>query len=53
MMFLGNTEALAVSRLQIQSMRAERNVTIALMSMSCITASIVGAYTKWCQGTTS
>lgn len=50
MMFLGNTEALAVSRLQIQSMRAERNVTIALMSMSCITASIVGAYTQMVPG---
>ncbi|WP_089088985.1 NupC/NupG family nucleoside CNT transporter [Secundilactobacillus pentosiphilus] len=50
MMFLGNTEALAVSRLQIQSMRAERNVTLAMMSMSCITASIVGAYTQMVPG---
>ncbi len=50
MMFLGNTEALAVSRLQIETMRAERNVTLAMMSMSCITASIVGAYTQMVPG---
>ncbi len=50
MMFLGNTEALAVSRLQIKTMRAERNVTLAMMSMSCITASIVGAYTQMVPG---
>lgn len=49
-MFLGNTEALAVSRLQIETMRAERNVTLAMMSMSCITASIVGAYTQMVPG---
>ncbi len=50
MMFLGNTEALAVSNLQIKTMRAERNVTLAMMSMSCITASIVGAYTQMVPG---
>lgn len=50
MMFLGNTEALAVSRLQIQTMRAERNLTLAMMSMSCITASIVGSYTQMVPG---
>lgn len=44
MMFLGNTEALAVSKLQLTSMKAQRNVTIAMMSMSCVTASILGAY---------
>lgn len=44
MMFLGNTEALAVSQLQLKSMKAQRNVTIAMMSMSCVTASILGAY---------
>lgn len=44
MMFLGNTEALAVSQRQLKSMKAQRNVTIALMSMSCVTASILGAY---------
>ena len=44
MMFLGNTEALAVSTLQLKQMNAARNVTIAMMSMSCVTASILGAY---------
>ena len=44
MMFLGNNDALAVSRIQIQNMKIERNMTLAMMSMSCISASIVGAY---------
>ncbi|KRL79445.1 NupC/NupG family nucleoside CNT transporter [Ligilactobacillus equi] len=46
MMFLGNTEALAVSTLQLKQMNKERNLTLAMMSMSCVTASIVGAYTQ-------
>ncbi|WP_027106444.1 NupC/NupG family nucleoside CNT transporter [Ligilactobacillus ceti] len=46
MMFLGNTEALAISGLQLRQMSAKRNVTLAMMSMSCITASILGAYTQ-------
>jgi len=46
MMFLGNTEALAVSSLQLKKMKAQRNLTIAMMSMSCVTASIVGSYTQ-------
>ncbi|GAK47615.1 pyrimidine-specific nucleoside symporter [Secundilactobacillus oryzae JCM 18671] len=50
MMFLGNTEALAVSSLQLKQMSAERSVTVALMSMSCITASILGAYTQMVPG---
>ncbi|QKD80422.1 NupC/NupG family nucleoside CNT transporter [Actinomyces marmotae] len=44
MMFLGNTEALAVSKLQVQRMSPARNVAIAMMSMSCVTASILAAY---------
>lgn len=44
MMFLGNTEALAISKTQLRRMKAGRNVTLAMMSMSCITAAIVGAY---------
>ena len=44
MMFLGNTEALAVSKLQMQKMSPARNVVIAMMSMSCVTASILAAY---------
>ncbi|WP_125573490.1 NupC/NupG family nucleoside CNT transporter [Levilactobacillus huananensis] len=50
MMFLGNTEALAVSQLQLKTMRKERNLTLAMMSMSCITASILGAYTQMVPG---
>lgn len=50
MMVLGNTEALAVSRFQIAKMKAIRNVTLAMMSMSCITASIVGAYLQMMPG---
>lgn len=44
MMFLGNTEALAISKVQLQHMKAGRNVTLALMSMSCVTAAIIGSY---------
>lgn len=50
MMFLGNTEALAVSSLQIKKNSAARNLTLALMSMSCISAAIVGAYTQMLPG---
>lgn len=44
MMFLGNTEAIIVSKLQLNKISKERTLTIAMMSMSCVTASIVGAY---------
>ncbi|MGV3488309.1 MAG: NupC/NupG family nucleoside CNT transporter [Tuberibacillus sp.] len=50
MMFLGNTEALAVSSLQIKKNSAARNLTLAMMSMSCISAAIVGAYTQMVPG---
>lgn len=50
MMFLGNTEALTVSSLQLQQMKAERNLTLAMMSMSCVTVSIIGAYTSLMPG---
>ena len=50
MMFLGNTEALAVSSLQLKQMSAKRTLTLALMSMSCVTASIIGAYTQMVPG---
>lgn len=50
MMFLGNTEAIAVSTLQLKQMSAKRDLTIAMMSMSCITASILGAYTQMVPG---
>ncbi|MBR2215456.1 MAG: NupC/NupG family nucleoside CNT transporter [Selenomonadaceae bacterium] len=46
MMFLGNNDALAVSRLQIQNMKMDRNQTLAMMSMSCVSAAMVGAYSQ-------
>lgn len=46
MMFLGNTEALAVSTLQLKRMKADRCLTLAMMSMSCVTAALIGVYTK-------
>ncbi len=46
MMFLGNTEALAVSKLQLTRMKADRCLTLAMMSMSCVTAALIGVYTK-------
>ncbi|WP_129044555.1 NupC/NupG family nucleoside CNT transporter [Companilactobacillus metriopterae] len=50
MMFLGNTEALAISAIQLRQIKAERNLTLAMMSMSCVTASIIGAYTSMMPG---
>lgn len=50
MMFLGNTEAIAASRFQIIKLSKERCVTIAMMSMSCVTASLIGAYTQMMPG---
>ncbi len=50
MMFLGNTEVLAVSKHQLETMSNRRNFTLALMSMSCVTASIIGAYVKMVPG---
>lgn len=46
MMFLGNTEALGVSSLQLKRMKADRCLTLAMMSMSCVTAALIGVYTK-------
>jgi purine nucleoside transport protein len=50
MMFLGNTEALAVSGLQLKANSELRNLTLAMMSMSSVSASIVGAYTQMLPG---
>ncbi|KRL01208.1 nucleoside transport protein [Liquorilactobacillus capillatus DSM 19910] len=50
MMFLGNTEVLAVSRDQLQQMSARRNFTLAMMSMSCVTSAIIGSYIKMVPG---
>lgn len=44
MMFLGNTEALAISSLQLKRMKADRSLTVAMLSMSSVSAAIVGMY---------
>ena len=44
MMFLGNTEALAVIRQQLTALHENRLLTFGIMSMSCISGSIIGAY---------
>ncbi len=46
MMFLGNTEALAVSSLQLKQIKTKRCLTLAMMSMSCVSAPLVGVYCK-------
>ena len=46
MMFLGNTEALAVSSEQLKRMNEMRVLTIAMMSMSSVSGAIVGAYVQ-------
>ncbi|GAK30947.1 purine nucleoside transport protein [Weissella oryzae SG25] len=50
MMFLGNTEVLAVSKHQLDTMSDRRNYTLAMMSMSCVTAAIIGAYVQMIPG---
>jgi purine nucleoside transport protein len=44
MMFLGNTEALAVIRQQLSVLKDQRLLTFGIMSMSSISGSIIGAY---------
>ncbi|MGA9226724.1 MAG: nucleoside transporter C-terminal domain-containing protein [Mesobacillus sp.] len=44
MMFLGNTEALAVIRQQLAGLSQQRLLTFGIMSMSSISGSIIGAY---------
>ncbi|RYM36437.1 NupC/NupG family nucleoside CNT transporter, partial [Pseudomonas koreensis] len=44
MMFLGNTEALAVIRQQLTVLSNNRLLTFGLMSMSSISGSIIGSY---------
>ncbi|MFD4930073.1 nucleoside transporter C-terminal domain-containing protein [Peribacillus butanolivorans] len=44
MMFLGNTEALAVLRIQLAAIKDQRLLTFGIMSMSSISGSIIGAY---------
>lgn len=44
MMFLGNTEALAVIRQQLTVLKDHRLLTFGIMSMSSVSGSIIGAY---------
>lgn len=44
MMFLGNTEALAVVRDQLSVLKENRLLTFGIMSMSSVSGSILGAY---------
>lgn len=44
MMFLGNTEALAVIRMQLQTLKTQRLLTFGMMSMSSISGAIIGSY---------
>ncbi len=46
MTVLGMTEAIPISRFQLQQMSSTRCLTNAMMSMSCISAAIVSAYTQ-------
>ena len=50
MMFLGNTEAIAASRFQVVKISKERCLTIAMMSMSCVSAALIGSYTTMMPG---
>lgn len=50
MMFLGNTEALAVSSEQLKRMNEARVLTVAMMSMSSVSGAIVGAYVAMVPG---
>ncbi len=50
MMFLGTTEVLPVVQLQLRQMSARRNLTVAMMSISAVSASILGSYVKMMPG---
>lgn len=50
MMFLGNTEAIAVSSEQVKRINDARVLTIAMMSMSSVSGAIVGAYVTMLPG---
>ncbi|HEY2495120.1 MAG TPA: nucleoside transporter C-terminal domain-containing protein [Paenibacillus sp.] len=43
-MFLGNNEALAVTRSQLSKMNDKRLLTVAMISMSCVSAGMLGGY---------
>lgn len=50
MMFLDNTEVLAISGMQLRVMNKEHNSTIIIVSISCVTALILDTYTGMMPG---
>ncbi len=46
MVVLGNPDVEAVSAPQLKKISAQRCVTVAIMSMSCVSAAMIGAYTQ-------
>ena len=46
MVVLGNPEVQAVTSMQLKQISAQRCVTVALMSMSCVSAAMIGSYTQ-------
>jgi CNT family concentrative nucleoside transporter/purine nucleoside transport protein len=44
MVFMGSTEAIFVSRFQLTKISPARNLTVAMMAMSSVTAAIIGSY---------
>ena len=46
MVVLGNPEVQAVTSAQLKQISKQRCVTVALMSMSCVSAAIIGSYTQ-------
>lgn len=50
MMIIGGPESLAISSKKINQLSKQRNLTLAMMCISCVTASILGAYVKMVPG---
>ncbi len=46
MVILGGTQSLAISQLQLRRMKADRNLTIAMMALTGTSAAILGAYMR-------
>lgn len=46
MVVLGNPDVQAVSATQLRKLSSQRCVTVAIMSMSCVSAAMVGSYTQ-------
>lgn len=46
MVVLGNPEVQAITATQLKKISTQRCVTVAMMSMSCVSAAIIGSYTQ-------